>query len=89
MDSTEKKVEQICMSDYMNKNLETPSSYFWMQRETVKSYKKKDFKLQVGDKFTKKPLQCGRHLVCLGRQHIHALDLKTLETKMLKSVGED
>lgn len=47
------------------------------------------FKFQFGDKFTKRPLQHGKHLVLLGRLHIHVMDLETLETRVLISVGED
>lgn len=47
------------------------------------------FKFQFGDKFTKRPLQYGKHLVLLGRLHIHVMDLETLETRVLISVGED
>ena len=53
------------------------------------SGRKPQFKFQFGDKFTKRPLQYGKYLVLLGRLHIHVMDLETLETKVLISVGED
>lgn len=46
-------------------------------------------KFKFGDKFTKKPLQVGKHLILLGRIHIQVFDLETFQTKIVLSGGED
>lgn len=49
----------------------------------------KPVKFKFGDKFTKKPLHVGKHLILLGRIHIQVFDLETFQTKIVLSGGED
>lgn len=48
-----------------------------------------DVTLKFGDKFTKKPIQRGKHLILLGRMHLHLFNLETFSSKILLKVGED
>lgn len=68
---------------------DSPLRRFDSNNRQSESGRKPQFKFQFGDKFTKRPLQYGKYLVLLGRLHIHVMDLETLETRVLISVGED
>ena len=45
--------------------------------------------LCIGDKFTKQPLWYGKHLIMLGREHIHTLNLETGVTNARINRGEN
>ena len=57
--------------------------------EPLMGYLSKNLKLDVGDKFTKQPLWYGKHLIMLGREHIHTLNLETGFTYSLPNRGEN
>lgn len=49
----------------------------------------KSIYFHYGDKFTKRPIQHGRHLILLGRMHLFTFDVVSFESKMLQFYGED
>lgn len=48
-----------------------------------------NLKLREGDKFTKQPVWYGKHLIMLGRRHLHVFNLTNGHQCVMVNHGED